>query len=141
MVRHGWRAPFVAPYPGLPAFGPPCTESATRTKSRKASCQQCGARGFHDKAPVASRGCGAGALAQKDLQVAQDTEDKAKIDVHTAEQRIRILGGVRGQTGALIELHAPVSGPIVEQNISGFEGVNSLDNTPNLFAIADLSTV
>jgi len=82
-----------------------------------------------------------GALAQKDLQVAQDTEDKAKIDLHTAEQRIRILGGDPGQTGPLIELHAPVSGTIVEQNISGFEGVKSLDNTPNLFTIADLSTV
>jgi cobalt-zinc-cadmium efflux system membrane fusion protein len=34
-----------------------------------------------------------------------------------------------------------VSGTIVEQNVSGFEGVKSLDNTPNLFTIADLSTV
>src|SRR4029077_11195655 len=82
-----------------------------------------------------------GALAQKDLQVAQDTEDKAKIDLHTAEQRIRILGADPGQTGPPIELHAPVSGTIVEQNVSGFEGVKSLDNTPNLFTIADLSTV
>ena len=82
-----------------------------------------------------------GALAQKDLQVAQDTEDKAKIDLQTAEQRIRLLGGDPGQPGPLIELHAPVSGTIVEQNVSGFEGVKSLDNTPNLFTIADLSTV
>lgn len=82
-----------------------------------------------------------GALAQKDLQVAQDTEDKGKIDLQTAEQRIRILGGDPAQAGPLIELRAPVSGTIVEQNVSGFEGVKSLDNTPNLFTIADLSTV
>ena len=82
-----------------------------------------------------------GALAQKDLQLAQDTEDKTKIDLQTAEQRIRILGGDPGQPGPLIELRAPVSGTIVEQNVSGFEGVKSLDNTPNLFTIADLSTV
>jgi len=30
---------------------------------------------------------------------------------------------------------------VVEQNISGFEGVKSLDNSPNLFTIADLGHV
>jgi len=34
-----------------------------------------------------------------------------------------------------------VAGTIVEQNVAGFEGVKSLDNTPNLFTIADLSQV
>jgi cobalt-zinc-cadmium efflux system membrane fusion protein len=41
----------------------------------------------------------------------------------------------------LLELRAPVGGVIVEQNVAGFEGVKSLDNTPNLFTIADLSQV
>ena len=82
-----------------------------------------------------------GALAEKDTQLAQDTEDKAKIDLQTAEQRVHILGGDPAQAGPLIELRAPVSGTIVEQNVSGFEGVKSLDNTPNLFTIADLSMV
>jgi cobalt-zinc-cadmium efflux system membrane fusion protein len=41
----------------------------------------------------------------------------------------------------MIELRAPVSGTIVEQNISGFEGIKSLDNSPNLFTIADLTQV
>jgi len=82
-----------------------------------------------------------GAVAEKDLQLAQDTEDKAKIDLQTAEQRVHILGGDPAEPSSLIELHAPVSGTIVEQNVSGFEGVKSLDNTPNLFTIADLSIV
>ena len=82
-----------------------------------------------------------GALAEKDTQLAQDTEDKAKIDLQTAEQRVHILGGDPAQAGPLIELRAPVSGTIVEQNVSGFEGVKSLDNTPNLLTIADLSMV
>ena len=34
-----------------------------------------------------------------------------------------------------------MAGTIVEQNVAGFEGVKSLDNTPNLFTIADLSQV
>jgi membrane fusion protein, heavy metal efflux system len=82
-----------------------------------------------------------GALAEKDLQLAQDTGDKAKIDLQTAEQRVHILGGDPAHAGPVIELRAPVSGTIVEQNVSGFEGVKSLDNTPNLFTIADLSMV
>ena len=36
---------------------------------------------------------------------------------------------------------APISGTIVDQQITGGTGVKSLDNSPNLFTIADLSTV
>jgi membrane fusion protein, heavy metal efflux system len=82
-----------------------------------------------------------GALAEKDLQQAQDTEEKALVDLQNAEQKVRILGGDPAHPGALIELRAPVSGTIVEQNISGFEGIKSLDNSPNLFTIADLTQV
>jgi len=82
-----------------------------------------------------------GALAEKDLQQAQDTEEKAQLDVHNAEQRVRLLGGDPGHPSAMIELRAPISGTIVEQNISGFEGIKSLDSSPNLFTIADLTQV
>ncbi len=82
-----------------------------------------------------------GAAAEKDLEQAQDAEDKAQVDVHSTEQHVRILGGDPGHQGSTIELRAPVSGTIVEQNISGFEGIKSLDNSPNLFTIADLSQV
>ncbi|HUJ93955.1 MAG TPA: efflux RND transporter periplasmic adaptor subunit [Terriglobales bacterium] len=82
-----------------------------------------------------------GALAQKDLEVAQDTEDKAKVDLQAAEQHVRVLGGDPAHPGPLIDLRAPVSGTIVEQNVAGFEGVKSLDNTPNLFTIANLAQV
>jgi cobalt-zinc-cadmium efflux system membrane fusion protein len=82
-----------------------------------------------------------GALAEKDLQLAQDTADKAKVDLQTSEERIRQLGGDPASPGSLIQLRSPVTGTIVEQNVAGFEGVKSLDNTPNLFTIADLSQV
>ena len=82
-----------------------------------------------------------GALAEKDLQQAEDIEEKAKLDVQTAEQRVRLLGGDPAHPSSLITLRAPVSGTIVEQNISGFEGIKSLDNSPNLFTIADLTQV
>ena len=82
-----------------------------------------------------------GAVAEKDLQVAQGTEDKALVDVQTAEQRVRVLGGDPAHPTPLIDLRAPVPGTIVEQNVAGFEGVKSIDNSPNLFTIADLSQV
>src|SRR6202035_3058793 len=62
-------------------------------------------------------------------------------DVSTAEQHVRVLGADPAHPTALLELRAPVAGTIVEQNVAGFEGVKSLDNTPNLFTIADLSEV
>ena len=82
-----------------------------------------------------------GASAEKDLQQADDTEEKAKVDVQSAEQRVRLWGGDPAHPSAMIELRAPLSGTIVEQNISGFEGIKSLDNSPNLFTIADLTQV
>jgi cobalt-zinc-cadmium efflux system membrane fusion protein len=82
-----------------------------------------------------------GAVAEKDLQVAQDAEEKALVDVHTTEQHVRVLGGDPARPSAQIELRAPVSGTIVEQNVAGFEGVKSIDNSPSLFTIADLSQV
>ncbi len=82
-----------------------------------------------------------GALAQKDLEVAQNADDKAKTDMKTAESRLRVLGGDPAHPSTMIDLRAPVAGTIVEQNVAGFEGIKSLDNTPNLFTIADLGTV
>ena len=82
-----------------------------------------------------------GAMAEKDLQVAQNAEEKAKVDVATSEEKVRALSGDPAHPTPVLELRAPVSGTIVEQNVAGFEGVKSLDNTPNLFTIADLSQV
>ena len=82
-----------------------------------------------------------GAIAAKDLETAQDTEDKAKVDVQTAERHVQILGADPADPSPLIDLKAPVAGTIVEQNVAGYEGVKSLDNTPNLFTVADLGQV
>jgi membrane fusion protein, heavy metal efflux system len=82
-----------------------------------------------------------GAIAAKDLETAQDTEDKAKVDVQNAQHHVQILGADPAHPSPLIDLRAPVTGTIVEQNVAGYEGVKSLDNTPNLFTIADLGQV
>src|SRR4029077_1675452 len=80
-------------------------------------------------------------IATKDLEVAQDAEDKAKVDVETTDHRVRLLGADPAHPSPVVELKAPVSGTIVEQNVAGAEGIKSLDNTPNLFTIANLSEV
>lgn len=82
-----------------------------------------------------------GAMAQKDVQQAEDIEQKALVDVQTAAERIRILGGDLNNLSPVIEVKSPITGTIVEQNTAGGEGVKSLDNSPNLFTVADLSHV
>jgi cobalt-zinc-cadmium efflux system membrane fusion protein len=82
-----------------------------------------------------------GAIAAKDLEAAQDAEDKAKVDVETSQHRVQLLGADPAHPSPLIDLKAPVAGTIVEQNVAGFEGIKSLDNTPNLFTIANLAEV
>jgi len=82
-----------------------------------------------------------GAVAQKDLEVAQDAAAKARITVENATERLRILGADMNNPSAIVEIHAPVSGVIIEQNVTAAAGVKTLDNSPNLFTIADLSSV
>ncbi len=82
-----------------------------------------------------------GALPQKDLEVAEDTYKKSQVDTQTAAERIRILGGDLQHPSTLLEVRAPVSGTIIEQNVTNSSGVKSPDNSPNLFTIADLSQV
>jgi cobalt-zinc-cadmium efflux system membrane fusion protein len=81
-----------------------------------------------------------GAIAQKDLEVAEDTEAKAKVDVETALERLRVLGADINHPSALIEVHAPVSGVIVDQQVTTASGTQGLAS-PNAFTIADLSRV
>jgi membrane fusion protein, heavy metal efflux system len=86
------------------------------------------------------------ALAAKDFEAAVNADRKAQADLHAAEERLRLLGATIDRAGAegsspLVSLHAPVSGTIIEQNVTGGAGVKSLDNSPNLFTIADLSRV
>jgi cobalt-zinc-cadmium efflux system membrane fusion protein len=83
-----------------------------------------------------------GAIAEKDLEVAQDTENKAVVDVETTAEHLRVLGTDPSQTPtAIVDILAPVSGVITEQNVTNAAGVKTLDNSPNLFTISDLSHV
>jgi membrane fusion protein, heavy metal efflux system len=73
--------------------------------------------------------------------VAEDADAKAKITVENAVERIRVLGADVNHPSPIVDIKAPVSGVIVEQNVTASAGVKTLDNSPNLFTISDLSKV
>lgn len=81
-----------------------------------------------------------GAISLNDLQVAQDTEDKAKVDLGTAAEHIQVLGGDLNQPSAVLDIRAPISGVITDQEVTNAAGVAGL-SSPNPFTISDLSTV
>jgi cobalt-zinc-cadmium efflux system membrane fusion protein len=82
-----------------------------------------------------------GAIALADLENAEDVHTKATTDLNTAIQHVHVLGGEVNNPTPLLPLRAPISGVIVDQQITGGTGVRSLDNQPALFTIADLSVV
>ena len=82
-----------------------------------------------------------GAISLNDLQVAQDTDAKAKVDVKTTAEKLRVLGSANlDQPTGIVEIRAPVSGVITDQQVTNAAGVAGL-GSPNPFTISDLSTV
>ena len=59
-----------------------------------------------------------GAIALSDLEVAQDTEDKAKVDVETMSEHLRLLGNNPDKPGGMVDIFAPVSGVITDQQVT-----------------------
>jgi cobalt-zinc-cadmium efflux system membrane fusion protein len=82
-----------------------------------------------------------GAISRNDLEVAEDAEQKARVAMETAAQQLTTLGGDIKQPSPVVNVYAPVTGTIVEQNVVRDASVHTPDNQPNLFTIADLSRV
>ncbi len=82
-----------------------------------------------------------GAIAQKDLEVLVDAEEKAVVAVRVTAESLRLLGVSADHPSPVVDVFAPISGVIIEQNVVAGGGVKTPDNSPNLFTIADLSTV
>jgi len=81
-----------------------------------------------------------GAIARKDLEVAQDVEDKADVAVETTAERLRVLGADKDHPTAFVDVVAPVSGVITDQQVTAASGTQGLAS-PNAFTISDLSRV
>jgi cobalt-zinc-cadmium efflux system membrane fusion protein len=80
-----------------------------------------------------------GAISQNDLQVAQDTEDKTKVDVETFAEHLRLLGNDPDKPNGVVEVSAPIAGVITDQQVTNAAGVQALGSNP--FTISDLSYV
>jgi len=82
-----------------------------------------------------------GVISLNDLQVAEDTDAKAKVDVKTTTEKLRVLGNPNlDQPSGIVEIRAPVSGVITDQQVTNAAGVAGL-GSPNPFTISDLSSV
>ncbi len=81
-----------------------------------------------------------GALAQKDLEVAQNFEEKADVAVDAAAENLRVLGADKDHPNPIIDIRAPVSGVITDQQVTTASGTQGLAS-PNAFTISDLSHV
>jgi cobalt-zinc-cadmium efflux system membrane fusion protein len=82
-----------------------------------------------------------GAISQNDLQIAQNAEDKAKVDVANTAEKLRVLGSATlTRPSGIVEIRAPISGVITDQQVTNAAGVAGL-SAPNPFTISDLTYV
>jgi cobalt-zinc-cadmium efflux system membrane fusion protein len=80
-----------------------------------------------------------GAMAKADLEVAQDAEDKAKVDLETTSEHLRLLGNDPDKFNTFVDIKAPITGVITDQQVTNAAGVQALGTNP--FTISDLSSV
>lgn len=81
-----------------------------------------------------------GAVSLNDLQTSEDAENKAKVDLENTAERLRVLGGDVNNPAPIVDIRAPVSGVITDQQVTAAAGVAGL-GSPNPFTISDLSHV
>jgi len=82
-----------------------------------------------------------GAISQNDLQTSENAENKAKVDVETAREHLRVLGSGTEHPSGVVDIVAPISGVITDQQVTNAAGVQGLAATANPFTISDLSSV
>ena len=80
-----------------------------------------------------------GAIALNDLQVAEQAEDNAKVDVETTAEKLQLRGSDLTHPSGLVDITAPISGVITDQQVTTAAGVQSLGTAP--FTVSDLSSV
>lgn len=79
------------------------------------------------------------AISLNDLQVAQDTEEKATVDLETTAEHLRLMGSDPDKPNGVAEIRAPIAGVITEQQATDAASVQAFG--PNAFTISDLSYV
>jgi len=82
-----------------------------------------------------------GAISQNDLQIAQNAEDKARVDLENTAEKLRVLGTTTlDHPTGVVEIRSPISGIITDQQVTNAAGVAGLSSS-NPFTVSDLSYV
>ncbi len=81
-----------------------------------------------------------GAIAKSALEQAEATEQDAKVDLDAATEQLRLLGIDKDHPSGIVDVTAPISGVITDQQVTNAAGVQGL-GVPNPFTISDLSYV
>jgi len=88
-----------------------------------------------------------GATPKSALEIAENAEaasktalDNARVDVQTTTERLQLLGADPNHSSGIVDVYAPVSGVITDQQITASSGVQAL-TPPNPFTISDMSHV
>ena len=81
-----------------------------------------------------------GAIAQQDLEVAQDAEDDAKTTLDTATEHLRLLGNDPDKPMGIVDIVAPTSGVITDQEVTNAATVQAY-SSPSPFTISDISSI
>ncbi|HLW86011.1 MAG TPA: efflux RND transporter periplasmic adaptor subunit [Candidatus Sulfotelmatobacter sp.] len=81
-----------------------------------------------------------GAIAKSALEQADDTEGDAKADLNAAIEQLKLLGIDKDHPSGIVDIVAPTSGVITDQQVTNAAGVQGLSG-PNPFTISDLSYV
>jgi cobalt-zinc-cadmium efflux system membrane fusion protein len=81
-----------------------------------------------------------GAIPKSSLEVAQNAEESARVDLDTTSEHLRLLGSDLEHPSGIVDVFAPVSGVITDQQITNQAGVQAL-SAPNPFTISDMSHI
>jgi membrane fusion protein, heavy metal efflux system len=81
-----------------------------------------------------------GAVAKSALEIAQDTEQDAQADLNAATEQLRLLGINKDHPSGVVDIVAPISGVITDQEVTNSSGVQGLSG-PNPFTISNLDYV
>jgi cobalt-zinc-cadmium efflux system membrane fusion protein len=81
-----------------------------------------------------------GAIAKSALETFEDAEQDAKVTLETTLEHLRLLGVDKDRPTGLVDIYAPVSGVITDQQVTNAAGVQGLSG-PNPFTISDVSHV
>jgi membrane fusion protein, heavy metal efflux system len=81
-----------------------------------------------------------GAVAKSGLEAAETTEQDAKATLDAAAEQLRLLGINKEHPSGIVDVVAPISGVISDQQVTNAAGVQGISG-PNPFTISDLSYV